>query len=509
MRSAPSLAGRAAAAVLLMVGFYLLALAIVATLVAIPLAELRYANRLHIKLVIFSAIGVYAILRGILPRPDKFEPPGPTLRREDHPRLFAMLEDVARATNQAMPTDVFLVPEVNAWVAQRGGVMGVGSHRVMGLGLPLLQTLSVDELRAVIAHEFGHYHGGDTALGPWIYKTRAAIGRTLESLAQHSSALMKPFEWYGLGFLRITHAISRRQEYAADALAARVVGAAPLATGLRTIHGVAGAFAPYWFSEVAPVLQRGFRPPIAAGFTQFIAAAPVAPQIAAAIEEEMSSGTSDPYDTHPPLRDRVAALGPDATGAAPDPGPRAITLLDRVEEAEAQLVAFVSDAKAPASLPMITWEDVGPRVWPAIWRDRVREDGARLAGITPAQIPAVVADLPAAAVGFGFAPHRQAAEQGKGLGDVMQLLGTALSVALLDRGWSVAAPPGASVVFSRDGESITPLDDLNRLARKEMPAEAWHAAWRSLGLLDANLGAAGTATAAPTLPTSVGTATPA
>jgi hypothetical protein len=38
--SAPSLAGRATAAVLLMVGFYALALAIVGTLVAIPVAEI-------------------------------------------------------------------------------------------------------------------------------------------------------------------------------------------------------------------------------------------------------------------------------------------------------------------------------------------------------------------------------------------------------------------------------------------------------------------------------------
>jgi heat shock protein HtpX len=486
---ARSLAGRAAAAVLLMVGFYALALAIIATLVAIPLAELEYANRLHFKLVAFCAVGVYAILRGIIPRRDRFDPPGPTLTREEHPRLFAAIEDVARTTEQAMPAEVYLVPEVNAWVAQRGGMMGVGSHRVMGLGLPLLQTLSIDEMRAVLAHEFGHYHGGDTALGPWIYKTRAAIGRTLESLAKHSSALMKPFEWYGLGFLRITHSISRSQEYAADALAARVVGAAPLATGLRTIHGVAGAFVPYWFTEVAPVLQRGFRPPIATGFTSFIASPPIASQIHEAIEQEMAEGKSDPYDTHPPLRDRVAALGAHATRAVPDAGPRAITLLDRVDELEARLVAHVSDAKSDAPpLAAIAWSEAGPQVWSAIWREKVHTAGEKLTGVTPAQIPAIVADLPGAALRFGFAPHRQAAEQGEGTGNVVQLLGTALAVALLDRGWTVRALPGESVLFSRGSESAEPLSDLGRLARGELPAAAWEATCRQLGILDLDLG---------------------
>lgn len=52
--------------------------------------------------------------------------------------------------------------------------MGVGSKRVMGLGLPLLNALTVSELRAVLAHEFGHFVGGDTSLGKWIHKTRSA-----------------------------------------------------------------------------------------------------------------------------------------------------------------------------------------------------------------------------------------------------------------------------------------------------------------------------------------------
>jgi Zn-dependent protease with chaperone function len=83
----------------------------------------------------------------------------------------------------------------------------------MGLGLPLLRVLTISQLRAVLAHEFGHYYGGDTKLGPWIYKTRSAIGRTLDSLRGHegwSSLLQLPFLWYGKMFLRITHAVSRR-----------------------------------------------------------------------------------------------------------------------------------------------------------------------------------------------------------------------------------------------------------------------------------------------------------
>ena len=100
----------------------------------------------------------------------------------------------------------------------------------------------------MLAHEFGHYYGGDTKLGPWIYKTRAAIGRTLQALQGDSdrgfdiyAIIQAPFRWYGNMYLRTTLAISRAQEFAADRLAARVIGSAAMIEGLRTVHRVAGA----------------------------------------------------------------------------------------------------------------------------------------------------------------------------------------------------------------------------------------------------------------------------
>ena len=91
----------------------------------------------------FCVIGVLMILSSILPRRDRFQPPGPSLSTSGQRRLFGLIGEVAIATGQPMPQEVYLVPDVNAWVAARGGVMGFGSRPVMGLGLPLLQTLAV------------------------------------------------------------------------------------------------------------------------------------------------------------------------------------------------------------------------------------------------------------------------------------------------------------------------------------------------------------------------------
>src|SRR5207237_2757266 len=204
-------------AIALTVGFYALALGLMAAM-----AFVLFRPRVPGRALLFCVIGIVVIGVSIVPWPRRFEPPGPLLNPAGQPRLFAELQTVARAVGEAMPAEVYISPEMNAGVLQRG------RRRVMVLGLPLMQALTVNEMRAVLAHEFGHYHGGDTRLGPWIYKTRAAIGRTLQGLAGYSAMLQKPFVWYGNMFLRISHAISRRQELTADQLAAQLYGAAPL-----------------------------------------------------------------------------------------------------------------------------------------------------------------------------------------------------------------------------------------------------------------------------------------
>ena len=149
-----------------------------------------------------------------------------------------------------MPKHVYVMDDMNAFVAQRGGIMGFGSRRVMGVGLPLMRVLGVSELRAVLAHEMGHFFGGDTRLGPWIYKTRGALGRTVINLAHAADkaahvgdivhilfvVILAPFRWFGAAFMRITQAISRAQELSADRVAARCAGVTPLVEGLMKTH---------------------------------------------------------------------------------------------------------------------------------------------------------------------------------------------------------------------------------------------------------------------------------
>jgi heat shock protein HtpX len=177
-------------ALLFAVLFYLVALATAAGLlwagVQVGTSLVHFRGRVIIVIGI-AALGLIAagavVLWSLLPRWQRFVAPGPELSPQTHPKLFREVERIAALTGEAAPRHIYLVPDVNAFVTERGGVMGLFSQRVMGVGLPLLSNLTVAQLRSVLAHEFGHYAGGDVKLLPWINKARAAMIGSVQNLS--------------------------------------------------------------------------------------------------------------------------------------------------------------------------------------------------------------------------------------------------------------------------------------------------------------------------------------
>lgn len=472
MAARASLMGRAVLALVLLVGFYVLALAIAGALLGLIYVMVVHANRVPVKLLVVCVLGAGVILWSILPRWDRFEPPGPELTPRDQPKLFDELQGIAQSVGQTMPREVYLVPDVNAWVMQRGGILGLGSRRVMGLGLPLMEALTRSQFRAVLAHEFGHYHGGDTALGPLIYRTRSAIGRTLASLGDEG-ILHLPFLWYGKLFLRVTHAISRRQEYVADALAAQTVGARPLIDGLRTVHAAALAFPAYYQGEVVPVLQAGYRPGLAEGFGRFLRTEMHRDVSNRIIETELAEGKVDPYDTHPPLRERIAALRDLPDTPAPQPDPAASTLLNDLPDVELcwMVGAFGNEVR---ELKPLAWDATGPAVYEPQWRGLARDFGPALEGRTWEELPGLLRQ-PDEVVQRVRALRPDLAERPvEDLRKFIPALATAcLQVALLDRGWTLRCGPGEPISFSRETETVETGIEIARLEKGETTDEEW------------------------------------
>jgi hypothetical protein len=344
----------------------------------------------------------------------------------------------------------------------------------------------------VLAHEFGHFHGGDTKLGPWIYKTRSAIGRTLGALESRGSALSLPFRWYGNLFLRITHAISRAQEFAADRLAARLVGAAPLREGLLRLPALATLYGAYLQRELGPVLAAGHRPPYAEGYQLFLEH----PQMVGAAEEitaqALQQAEPDPYDTHPPTPLRVQAL--DALGqaesAARDRRPAWSWLRD-AEKLDEQVLLFLAGRERTAKLPRLAWSDVAEAVWVPSWKAQHESWRALqpnpLAELRLGALPAAVAEARAlgarcAAVIEGRLSEEQHEEYGR------FVLSASVGVALHGAGFQASSPLGAPVTLRRGEHAFTPHELIGELASGALDAASWRARCEAAGVAELALG---------------------
>ena len=477
MDTSRSLRRRALVAVALTIGFYGLAILIAFALLFAVYAQLAWADDVSARLLFFCLIGGLVILWSIIPRYERFIAPGPELKPDEHPELFAMLREVAAAANQEMPREVYLIPDVNAYVSYRGSF---GSVRIMGVGLTLMQTITAPQLRAIVAHEFGHYCNDDLKFAGWIYRTRVAIEKTadrLSSLDFMFLILYAPFRLYAKVFVRITQAISRAQELAADRLAANIAGAEQMVAALVVTQRAGYVYQGYYQNEVVPVLSWGYRPPFAAGFARFLDAAPIAKFVSEQLESDLDHEETGVDDTHPPLRVRAAELGvsPHEVDLSPD-APRAVSMLCDLPRLDAQLVnGFFHEPSQAATLNDVAWEETGTRVFLPGWKERAGEHAETLRQITTARL----------ADALPLIGKRVQADSDEERSFVAaQAVGSAFAARLHDLGWMCDATPGKPVAFTRDGRTIEPFEIVQRIHRGELDPSAWRAECESAGLAD-------------------------
>jgi Zn-dependent protease with chaperone function len=473
MNRGPSLGIRVALAVALTIGFYAVALGLAGAFGFAIWFDLTESPRVHGRLLIGGGIVIAVVLWSVAPRIDRFRDPGIRLHGDRQPRLFALIDEVAAAARQAPPAEVFLVDDVNAFVAQRGGMMGIGSRRVMGIGLPLLQVLTVAQLRAVLAHEFGHFHGGDTQLGPWIHRTRAAIVRTVGNFARVGSWLHYPFQWYAKLFLRITQAVSRRQELAADALSVTIAGESAVCGALTTVSETAPLYQLYLREDFVNLLNGGLRAPLADGFARFLAS-PGAQRARTSIGEEARRAKADPYDTHPPLGERLAAAKacadrPAAPRRADDGGP-AISLVADLPQLERELVQVLVGDPEVGELPTTDWQKGPATVYPKVWQRVAHERSAVLPplGIADFAAQATRLDALGEVVKLGDTPERRRET-------AAWILGALLAHRLHEHGFAVHAGPGHPIELRRGDAVVRPFEVLQTEAEGHFDDARWRA----------------------------------
>jgi Zn-dependent protease with chaperone function len=239
------------------------------------------------------------------------------------PGLWDRVRTLAERVGTRPPAELRLTARANAEVVEETRWLGlIPVSRRMYLGVPLLVTMPQEHLDAVICHELGHYARGHTRVGAVCYRADAAVAQALGRLAlvrarSRRRGLTDVNFWILSGYQwahrRLSFAARRRQEFQADAQAAAITGPEQTAGALRAVHGVAAAwrnFVELWEVLVAlSTLGGGEDGPSGeedafAEFRQKVESDP-ATQEAWRAGVRNATASSDPFDSHPSLQERL------------------------------------------------------------------------------------------------------------------------------------------------------------------------------------------------------------
>jgi len=496
----PSLRLRATIAIALLLGFYAVTLSIAACLVGIALLLLGvslYSGNVSygtlLGVVIAGLPGLLLAWGVLQARPPRFEPKGRELSRGEAPRLFALLDELADATKTAAPARVFLLALPDLGVTQVGGTLGIGSTRVLVLGAPLLDMLDVGQLRGALAHEYGHFVGGDTRLSGILAYTRALFISVLQSTRRAPFAAKTHFaveagahiaealggaiaRLYARLFFRITHALSRRQEVLADVLAADVAGSAQAIAALEISSTIGLLYELYVRNEVAFAIDGGALPEdVLEGFAKYRERM-LASEEGKLLLAKVRTRETDRFDTHPSLAERTGVLTSLDRKVPRRPGDEA-SAMSLVDEADVQswlagatLALFERPVtlSGPPPLERMPWAEIPARIFAPRAREQARGLAERLHPMFPAagslseMFAAVTAALEANglyAIASTVEPRLtrvHPSQQMQAASQVgAQVLAALFQGALLERGARVGDSIGAPcLVWNVDGEDV-------------------------------------------------------
>lgn len=187
---------------------------------------------------------------------------------ESEPKLFQFLHQLADEAGAPRPHRVFLSPRVNACVFYDLSILNFffSSKKNLEIGLPLVNSLTLGELKAVLAHEFGHFAQRTMAVGRWVYIAQQIAGHIiakrdfLDRTLQFISRIDIRIAWIGwimsliVWSLRAVmdavfsivviaqRALSREMEFQADLVAVSLTGSDALVHALYKLQAADDAW---------------------------------------------------------------------------------------------------------------------------------------------------------------------------------------------------------------------------------------------------------------------------
>lgn len=184
------------------------------------------------------------------------------IKKEQQPALFELIHETVGEVKTNFPKKVYLTADINASVFYDATFwsMFFPVRKNLMIGIGLMNSVSTIELKAILAHEFGHFSQRSMKLGSYVFHVNKVIYNLLHENDSYASwlngwsSLSSFFLLFSKGAVVIIQGIqnillktykplnlnyrglSREMEFHADAVAASVTGSAPLISALLRIE---------------------------------------------------------------------------------------------------------------------------------------------------------------------------------------------------------------------------------------------------------------------------------
>ncbi len=235
---------------------------------------------------------------------------GELVTSADAPSLWSAVQASAARVKTAAPDHIVAGIDTNFFVTEAPCVVQGRTikGRTLFISIPLLRVLSKQEADAVLAHELAHLGGGDT-------RSSALLGPKLKQFDQYT------WRMHGGGLTLVAHYLlrlyrmifsfalardSREREYLADRVAARLTAPQAIVHSLIKIS----AYAQYRDQVERRLFAQERQHGGALGISGFVAEGlhpyAMSPDFVGTMR---GASVPHPYDSHPPLRERMRNVG--------------------------------------------------------------------------------------------------------------------------------------------------------------------------------------------------------
>jgi Zn-dependent protease with chaperone function len=235
---------------------------------------------------------------------------GELITPEAAPALWSRIREFADKLNTAPPAQMIAGIDANFYVTEYPLKVNdqLTSGRSLYVSIPLLRVLDQTEADAVLAHELGHFVGGDTA-------NSAALGPKLAQYDDYTEQMRMGgvthvayclLNLYRVIFEMALQKSSREREFAADKIAAGLTSAKAITNSLVKV----AAYANYRGEVEGKLFEHNERHTGSLGIGQRVALGLNEFSQSNEFVEMMRAGNvPHPFDSHPPLLERMQSVG--------------------------------------------------------------------------------------------------------------------------------------------------------------------------------------------------------